>query len=359
MNKKQKKRIFRILLFTGTAISLFFVPWILVKAWIAPLPKTVQGVVNEAPKLGFDGIVVYAHQKGRKPQYYAAGWKNRKKKIPADPHVLFKIASIGKLYDAVAITQLVYNKKLSLDSTLAYYFPKLVGHIQYANKITLRMLVQHRSGIPNYTNTPNFWSNPPKSAQAALSLIINKPADFKPGTKYEYCNTNYLLISMLIRKVTGESTFQYIKKNILKPLNLKHTYGSIHQINMDSLMSGYYVGVNHDIKSVDYGSMVATAHDVGEFVMALNDGTLLNPKEQDIYSSIYKYNHTGLIPGYQSIVKYFKGMRTVVVQFTNTTNFSGYNWNLSEIIFHRIVKVLKKEQKAVDKVEKMKNRLKG
>lgn len=343
MTKKQKKQIFRIVLFTGTIISLFFVPWILVKAWLTPLPDTVQSVVNEAPRLGFDGIIVYVHQKGHKPQFYAAGWKNTEKKIPADPHALFKIASIGKLYDAVAITQLVYNNKLSLDSTLAHYFPNLAGHIQYANQITLRMLVQHRSGIPNITDTPNFWTNPPKTPQEALSRILDKPADFKPGTKYEYSNTNYLLISMLIQKVTGESSFRYIKKNILKPLGLKHTYGSIHQINMNDLMSGYYVGVDHDIKSVDYGSMVASAEDVGEFVMALNDGRLLNAKEQAIYSSLYKYNHTGLIPGCQSIAKYFKSMNTVVVQFTNTTNFSGYNWNLSEIIYHRIIKVLRKK----------------
>ena len=66
--------------------------------------------------------------------------------------------------------------------------------------------------------------------------------------------------------------------------------------------------------------------------------------EQEIYSSIYKYEHTGLIPGYQSIAKYYKDIDAVVIQFTNTTNFDGYNWNLSEIIYNRIVKILRSKK---------------
>jgi CubicO group peptidase (beta-lactamase class C family) len=142
--------------------------------------------------------------------------------------------------------------------------------------------------------------------------------------------------------VTGTSKFQFIKKKILNPLGLKNTFGSIHEINMDRLMSGYYVGVEEDIKTTDYASMVATAEDVGKFLRALNDGSLLNESEQEIYSSIYKYEHTGLIPGYQSIAKYHKDIDTVVIQFNNTTNFDGYEWSLAEITYRRIVKILKK-----------------
>jgi CubicO group peptidase (beta-lactamase class C family) len=341
MPKKQTKQIIRITLLIGTIISLFFVPWILVKTWITPLPDTVQEQVNKANGYGFDGIIVYIDQGGRDPEFYAAGWKNREKKIPADPHSLFKIASIGKLYDAVAITKLVSNKQLSLDKTLADYFPQFAGRIENADKITLRMMVQHRSGIPNLTNTPNFWTNPPKSSKEALERVLDLPADFKPNAKYEYSNTNYLLISELIEKVTGLDKFQYINQEILKPQGLKNTYGSIQDVNLDDLMSGYYVGVDEDIKTADYGSMVATAEDVGKFLRALNDGSLFNQGEQEIYTSIYKYNHTGLIPGFQSIAKYYKDIDAVVIQFTNTTDFEGYNWNLSEIMYSRIVKILR------------------
>jgi len=322
---------------------MFYVPWILVRAWLAPLPDTVQEQLNEGIKYGFDGMIVYVDQAGKEPGFYAAGWKNREKKIPADPHSLFKIASIGKLYDAVAIAKLVNDGRLSLDKTLADYFPELAGRIENAEKITLRMMVQHRSGIPNLTNTPNFWTDPPKSSKEALERVLDLPANFEPGEDYEYSNTNYLLISLLIEKVTGDSKFQFIKKEILDPLGLKNTFGSIHDVNMDRLMSGYYVGVENDIKTADYGSMVATAEDVGIFLRALNDGSLFEKGEQEIYSSIYKYEHTGLIPGYQSIAKYHKDIDTVVIQFNNTTNFDGYDWNLAEIIYNRIVKIVRRK----------------
>ncbi len=345
MTKKQTTLIIRIILLVGTIISLFFVPWPLVKAWITPLPDTVQEQVTDAIGLGFDGIIVYVDEGGKAPAFYAAGWKNRENNIPADPHDLFKIASIGKLYDAVATTKLVAANRLSLDKTLADYFPELAGRIENAEKITLRLMIQHRSGIPNLTETPNFWINPPKSSQEALERVLDLPANFEPDTDYEYSNTNYLLISLLIEKVTGQSKFQYIKSAILDRLGLNNTFGSIHDVNMDDLMSGYYVGVPEDIKTADYGSMIATAEDVGIFLRALNDGSLFDDGEQDIYSSIYKFNHTGLIPGYQSIAEYHKDIDTVVILFMNTTNFDGYNWNLSEIVYNRIVKIVRSQTK--------------
>lgn len=323
---------------------MFFVPWILLKALLTPLPDTVQEQVDDAIGYGFDGMIVYVDQAGKDASYYAAGWKNREKRIPADPHSLFKIASIGKLYDAVAIARLVHRKKLSLDKTLADYFPELEGRIENAEEITLRMMVQHRSGIPNLTETPDFWTNPPKSSNEALTRVLDLPANFTPGEKYEYSNTNYLLISQLIEKVTGGTKFQYIKNEILDPLGLKNTFGSIHDVNLDDVMSGYYVGVDEDTKAADYGSMIATAEDVGIFLRALNDGSLFDDDEQVIYSSIYKYEHTGLIPGYQSIAKYHKDINAVVVQFVNTSDFDGYDWSLSEIFYNRIVKILRREK---------------
>src|SRR5690606_35971470 len=118
------KQIIRILLLVGTIISMFFVPWVLVKVLIAPLLDTVQEQVNEAIGYGFEGMIVYVNQGGKEPVVYTGGWKNSEKKIPVDPNSLFKIASIGKLYDAVSITKFVSDKRLSLDKTLADYFPE-------------------------------------------------------------------------------------------------------------------------------------------------------------------------------------------------------------------------------------------
>lgn len=344
MTKKQTKLIVRIVLIVATIVSLTFVPWLLVKAWILPLPDTLQEQVDEAISHGFDGMVVYVDEKGKPPVFYSAGWHDRKNKIPADPHALFKIASINKLYVAAAVAKLVNSKNLSLDKTLADYFPELVGKIENAEKISLRMMVQHRSGIPNYTDTLNYWVNPSKSYQEALDLILGLPANFKPDSDYEYSNTNYLLISKLIEKTTGKQKFQYIKEEILIPLKLHNTFRSLSDVNIEKLMGGYHLDVENDIKTTDYGSMIATAEDVGSFLRALSDGSVFAEGGKEIYSTIYEYEHGGWIPGYQSHAKYYKNLDTIVIQFNNTTDDKLYYWNLSEIIFNRIAKILKNKK---------------
>jgi len=272
------------------------------------------------------------------PAFYSAGWHDRKNKIPADAKALFKIASINKLYDAVSIAKLVNDKRLSLDKTLADYFPELVGRIENAETITLRMMVQHRSGIPNFTDIPSFWEGSQISSQEALELVLDLPATFEAGEGYEYSNTNYLLIAELIKKELGYSNFQYIKEEILIPLELNNTFGSLSEVNMDDVMSGYHIGYEPDLKADEYG-MLATAEDVGIFLRALNDGSLFDEGEQEIYSSIYVFEHTGWVPGYQSIAKYHEDIDTVVIQFMNTTG--GYNWNSGEIVYKRIIKIVR------------------
>ncbi|WP_258098975.1 serine hydrolase domain-containing protein [Marinoscillum pacificum] len=339
----RKTVIIRIILFAATAISLFFVPWLLVKAWILPLPDTVQEQLNEAVDHGFDGVIAYVDQTGKPPQYVAAGWHNKEKQIPAKPDALFKIASISKLYDAVAVTKLVDAGRLSLDKTVADYFPELVGRIEHADKITLRLMIQHRSGMPNFTDTPNFWAAPTQSFEESLALILDKPANFKPDEDYEYCNTNYLLINKIMDDELGYPNFQFIKEEILTPLNLKNTFGSLKEVNMDDVMSGYHVGHPYDLKEDEHG-MLATAEDVGTFIRALNDGSVFAEGEQEIYSSIYKYEHAGWVPGYQSFAAYDKDLDAVTVEFYSTTDPKLYNWNLSEIVNSRIVKILEEQQ---------------
>jgi CubicO group peptidase (beta-lactamase class C family) len=340
----KSKLIIRILLFLGTVISLYFVPWPIVTAWIKPLPNTVQEQVDKASDYGFDGIIVYIDKKDNKQKFFTSGYKNRVEKTPTDPNSLFKIASVSKLYTALAITKLVNNGRLSLDKTLADYFPELIEGIENADRITIRMVVQNRSGIPNYTDTENYWINPKQTDADRLDLVLGLPASFEPNEDFEYSNTNYLLLSQLIEKVTGAKEFNYIKETILKPLELQNTYGSIQDVDEDEVMSGYYVGYDNDLKMDDNGVMLATAEDLGKFIRALNDGSVFkDKKEQEIYSSIYKYEHTGLIPGYQTIARYHKDIDAVVIQFTNTVNFDGYNWSLSEIMYNRIVSISREE----------------
>lgn len=342
MRKQRAKKIFRVVLFVGTFISLLYVPWPILWAWVLPLSDTVQEEVQDATEHGFAGVIVYVDEGGKEPAYYAAGWHNREMKIEANPQALFKIASISKLYTVVAVTKLVHAGQLSLDKTLADYMPELVGRIENADKITLRMMVQHRSGIPNYTDTENFYNIQLNSFEEKLELILDMPANFEPGTDYEYCNTNYLLLRKIMDETLGYPYFEYIRAEILKPLNLNNTFAGLDEVNIEDVMSGYNVGYEPDLKTDNRG-MLATAEDVGNFIRALNDGSVFEEGEGEIYSSIYKYGHTGLVPGYQSIAHYHADIDAVVVQFTSTTDFLGYNWGVSEVVYGRIMKILRRE----------------
>lgn len=339
IKNKKAKWVVRILLLLGTVISMFFVPWILVKAWILPLPTTVQAQVNEAIAHGFDGMIVYVDQAGRPPQFYAGGWKDRKAKIPADPHALFKIASISKLYTAVAATKMVKENRLSFNKTLADYLPELINRIENAEEITLKMMIQHRSGIPNFTNNPAYWQNEEVNGKNALDFALDLPASFPPDEGYEYSNTNYLLLRQIMDQELGYHHHEYIRERILMPLGLKNTFFSLNEVDIEQVMSGYYVGYEEDFKDREYG-MLATAEDVGVFLRALNEGTVFGEGEQAIYP--YVYDHGGLVVGYQSLAEYHPDIDAVVVQMVNTTDFEGYEWNLSEIIINRIVKIIKR-----------------
>jgi D-alanyl-D-alanine carboxypeptidase len=316
MRKKRIKRLIKILLVMGTVVSMFFIPWAILKVWLTPLPNTVQEQVDKTVGYGFDGVIVYVQQGDKEPEYYASGLKSREGNVPADPYSLFKIASIYKLYNAVSVTKMVNDGKLSLDKTLAYYMPELKDRIEYADQITLRMLVMHRSGIPNYTSIDNYWAHPKESNAEKLNLVLDLKAKFKPDKRYKYSNTNYLLLGEIMDRVLGYSHFDFIQERILNRLKLRNTFATLDDVNIDDVMSGYYVGYPHDLKTEKQG-MLATAEDVGIFLRALNDGSLFDNGEQEIYSSIYRYYHTGLIPGYQSIARYHKDIDAVVIQFTN------------------------------------------
>lgn len=143
--------------------------------------------------------------------------------------------------------------------------------------------------------------------------------------------------------VLGYENSRFKQEEILTPLNLINTFGSLKEANLDDVMSGYHVEYPHDLKADDLG-MVATAEDVGIFLRALNDGSLFRQGEQEIYSSIYEYKHAGWVPGYQSFAEYYEDLDAVVVAFYSTTDPKLYNWNLSEIINSRIVKILRRQK---------------
>lgn len=324
---------------------IVFVPWDLAYAYLIPLPDTVQLEVAQSLENKLDGVIVYINRKGQKPQFYSAGWRDRQAKIAADPHALFKIGSISKLYIAVATTRLIAEDRLSLNDTLAHLLPETIGHITNADRITLRMLIQHRSGIANFVEDPRFRWDRFGNSEQALSLVQGQPADFAPDSRYHYSNTNYILIGRILDRTLGYNHQDYIKAEFLKPLKLTHTFGRLGDVSQVDVASGYDVGYAGDMKLLDIttpgGSMVATADDVGVFLRALNDGSILSKKELAIYTSIYPSEHTGLVPGYESIARYHKDIDTVLVVFVSTTG--GNSWGKIEAIESRVVRILRKK----------------
>ena len=312
---------------------------------LSRLPDTLEEQLEAGIDHGLDGIILCIQQP-EATQLYAAGWKNREQQLPADPYAFFKIASISKLYIAAAAAKLISSGQLSLGSTLSDYLPELAGHIEYADEITLEMLLRHRSGIPDYADHPDYpWTHPYAESSDTYELILDQPADFKPGKRYAYSNTNYLLIGDLLDHVLGYSHHQYIQEHLLDPQGLVDTYHLLADVDMDEMMSGYFVGYEQDIKANDFvqpgGSMVATAEDVAYFLRALKDGILLQPKEQVVYAAVYEYEHTGLLPGYQSIARYDEELDAVVVLFVNTSG--GNSWSKMETLYRRILRILKKQ----------------
>lgn len=340
------KRVLRLFFpVAGIVSAIVFVPWTWVWLWLTPLPDAVQEQVNQAIQHDLDGIIVYIQQ-GEKPgQSYTAGWKNRDSLIAARPENLFKIASISKLYMATAAAKLIDRGDLDTNKSLAFYLPEIRNRVANAQDITLRMLIQHRSGIPNFTDQSNYpWDHPPKTNWETLEYILDLPADFAPDSDYAYSNTNYLLLGEIMDTVLGYSHHQFISEEILKPLGLKNTYSLLADAPFHEVMSGYFMGYPYDIKGNDFinpgGSMVASASDVGIFLKALNTGTLLSETEQRLYTSLYPLGHTGLVPGYESFAFYYSDLDAVVVQFVNTGG--GISWSISQLIYDRIIKILRR-----------------
>lgn len=303
------------------------------------IPGSIQEEMDKAVGGEFDGMIVYVNKAGES-SFYSAGYNNRENQTLADPHGLFKIASISKLYLAAAATMLVADGQLSLESTLTELVPEVEGRLEHADEITLRMMIQHRSGIKDYGFEPEVEGETPDDYMSYMARVYNKEANFEPNKKYNYSNSNYLLLGEIMDRTLGYSHQDYIQAEILDPLGLVNTYNVYKDADTNKVMSGYLIGWDPDLRSWDFplpgGNMVATAEDVGTFLRALVDGSLLTQEEQTIYSSIYEYEHTGWLPGYTSIARYHKDIDAVVVQFVNTSG-KEILWLKLRRVYNRIV----------------------
>ena len=185
------------------------------------LPKKIDALIEKAVKLNrFNGSVLVS-KNGNILYEKAYGYQDVKQHILNSSNTIYQIGSTTKEFTAAVILQLAEQHKLTLEDKLSTYFPDYPR----GNEITIRHLLTHTSGIYEILrdHTAVMESTMPRSKERLLSFFKNKPLDFDPGTQYAYCNSGYILLGLIIEKVTGQPYQRVVRDFILKPLHMNHT----------------------------------------------------------------------------------------------------------------------------------------
>ena len=211
-----------------------------------------------------------------------------------------RIGSNTKTFVAVVVMQMVQEGKVGLDEPIETYLPGLIkGEGIDASRITVRQLLQHTSGLPEHTDY-YFSSNAAAleniqhyiPARDLLDVALSKPAAFEPGTQWSYSNTNYIVLGMLIERVSQRPVGEQIDQRIIKRLGLSHTYfpGNGEKKIRGSHPQGYHIngeGKLEDVTEMDAslpwaaGAMVSTPSELNTFFQAVFDGRLLTQASID------------------------------------------------------------------------------
>ncbi|HEY3390244.1 MAG TPA: serine hydrolase domain-containing protein, partial [Prolixibacteraceae bacterium] len=143
-------------------------------------------------------------------------------KKPSTSLTKYRVGSISKMFTSTMIFQLIEEGKLKLTTTLDTYFPKLPN----ANKITISNLLNHRSGIHNFTEDPAYltWMVQPKTQDEMLAIISKNKVDFQPGEKAAYSNSNFVILGFIIEKITKQSYSINLKQRVTSKIGLSNTY---------------------------------------------------------------------------------------------------------------------------------------
>lgn len=203
-----------------------------------------------------------------------------------------RVGSITKTMVATIVLQLVGEGRLALGDTVEHWLPGLVPG---GGNVTVRMLLNHTSGIFSYDNDPGFTravlAHPYRDWSPDRLIAIGTAHDrlFPPGQGWSYSNTGYLLLGRILEKVTGRSIHVLLAHRVLQPLHLRHTYFATsgrfrgryaHGYAPPSLTGAGYLDVSHWSPTVGWaaGAVVSTAHDTARFYQALLSGHVLAPR---------------------------------------------------------------------------------
>jgi CubicO group peptidase (beta-lactamase class C family) len=255
------------------------------------------------------------------------GFANLEQNVKATPDTKYKIGSITKMFTACIIFQMIEEKKLTLDTKLSEYYPE----IKNADKITISNLLNHKSGIYNFTDDKSFATmlTQPQTKKKMLDRITSYPAAFEPDTKAEYSNSNYLLLGYIIEDVTQQPYKGNVLQRVIKKAGLKNTY-YYSKIDPKKKEAYSYSFTNgkwekreewHESVAGAAGALQSTATDLTQFISALFDGKIITKPSltemtkmdmgygrglfQFPFGERKFYGHNGNIEGFASVVGYY------------------------------------------------------
>jgi D-alanyl-D-alanine carboxypeptidase len=262
----------------------------------------------------------------------------------------YRIGSISKTYTAALIFKAIDDEKLVLHKSIQKYFPT----IENAKKITIAHLLNHSSGIHNFTNDIKYmeYNTQYKAEKDMIEIIAESGSDFEPGSKSEYSNSNYVLLSYILQEIYKKKYSQILNDLIVTPLELKNTcYGGKISLTHNECNSYVFKGTWEKQSETDMsipigaGAIVSTPSDLTLFADALFNGKLISDesltKMKTIVSNygmgLFKipfqdktsYGHTGGIDGFSSMFGYFPDEKSA---FALTSNGSNYDNNKIAIV---------------------------
>ncbi|GAB5523001.1 MAG: serine hydrolase domain-containing protein [Roseivirga sp.] len=288
--------------------------------------------------------------KDGKPVYQKSiGYAEAESKQKANQNTQYRIGSITKVFTATMVFQLIDEGKLSLDTKLSDFYPK----VKNADKITISMLLSHRSGIHNFTNDPGYlqYMTQPKSKAAMVSLIEGLGSDFEPDSRADYSNSAFVLLGFIIEDITGDSYANQLQKRIAGKLNLSRTeYGgpisaTNNQAQSYSHNAGGWSAATVTDMSIPHaaGAIISTPTEVGSFLTSLFTGKLISAgsltKMKEINQGYGRglfrfpfhgktaYGHTGGIDAFASNSGYFEADGLAIAITSN-----GMNYTMNDIM---------------------------
>ncbi|CAG5069392.1 D-aminopeptidase [Dyadobacter sp. CECT 9623] len=275
----------------------------------------------------------------------------------------YRIGSISKTFTAVLVFKAVEENKIALTQTIEKYFPT----VKNAEKITVAQLLNHRSGIHNFTNSPDYekWNTIKKSEQEMIDLIAKSGSDFEPDTKTAYSNSNYVLLSFILEKLYKKPLATLLNEHIVKPAGLKNTSlgGKILVADNQSYSYKYqdkWIRQTETDMSLPMGAgaVISTPEDLTKFAEALFGGKLVSEKSLTqmktlkdnfgmgllpipFYDKI-SFGHNGSIDAFQSIFGYFPDQKIAyaITCNGNTLAINSITITLLNAAFGKPVEIL-------------------